>query len=61
MFEFAWPLIFILLPAPLLVYWLVPALARQEVALRVPFFQQIAACNNSKLRAPAAAGGSWCC
>ncbi len=42
MFEFAWPWMFALLPLPLLVYWLLPALVRQEAALRVPFFQQIA-------------------
>lgn len=56
MFEFAWPLIFILLPAPLLVYWLVPALARQEVALRVPFFQQIAGLQQQQTARP---GSRW--
>lgn len=42
MFEFAWPWVFLILPLPLLVYLLTPALNRQEAALRVPFFQQIA-------------------
>ncbi|MBC6904805.1 VWA domain-containing protein [Saccharophagus sp. K07] len=42
MFEFAWPWVFALLPLPLLIYFLVPPNTRQETALRVPFFQQLA-------------------
>lgn len=42
MFEFAWPWVALLLPLPLLVFLLAPAHTRQETALRVPFFQQIA-------------------
>jgi Ca-activated chloride channel family protein len=41
-FEFSWPWVFLVLPLPLLVYLLTPALNRQEAALLVPFFQQIA-------------------
>jgi Ca-activated chloride channel family protein len=47
-FEFAWPLVFLILPLPLLVYLLTPALNRQEAALRVPFFQQIAGLQQSE-------------
>lgn len=42
MFEFSWLWIFLVLPLPLLVYWLAPPRSRQEAALRVPFFQQLA-------------------
>lgn len=41
MFEFAWPWLFILLPLPLAVYWLVPANESRESALRVPFYQSL--------------------
>lgn len=47
MFEFAWPLVFLTLPLPLLIYLMTPALQRQEAALRVPFFQQIAGLQQS--------------
>ena len=36
MFQFEWPLVLLLLPLPLLVYYLVPAQALQQAALRVP-------------------------
>lgn len=53
MFEFAWPLVFLALPLPLLVYLLTPAQTRQEAALRVPFFQQLAGLQqHSSGRAP---------
>lgn len=48
MFEFAWPLVFLLLPLPLLVYLMSPSPQRQEAALRVPFFQQIAGLQQSE-------------
>ena len=39
MIEFVWPWVFLLLPLPLLVRWLLPASASpQEAALRVPFY-----------------------
>ncbi len=40
-FEFAYPWAFILLPLPLLVYWLVPAYRSREDAIKVPFFTDI--------------------
>ncbi|EKO3485109.1 VWA domain-containing protein [Vibrio fluvialis] len=39
--EFAYPWAFVLLPLPLLVYWLVPAYRSRENAIKVPFFTQI--------------------
>ncbi len=39
--EFAHPWFFLLLPIPLLVYWLVPAYHSRESAIKVPFFSQI--------------------
>jgi len=41
MLEFSWPWIFLALPLPLLVYWLVPRAPRQDAALRIPFFRQL--------------------
>lgn len=39
MIEFAWPWVFIILPLPLLVRWLIPAKSNtNEAALRVPFY-----------------------
>lgn len=42
MFEFAYPWLLILLPAPLLVRWLVPAYREQKESVRTPFFQELA-------------------
>ncbi len=36
MFQLEWPLVLLLLPLPLLVYYLLPAQALQQAALRVP-------------------------
>jgi Ca-activated chloride channel family protein len=41
MFEFAYPWMFLLLPLPLLVYWLVPAYQESQDSIRVPFFQRL--------------------
>ncbi|MCQ3830907.1 VWA domain-containing protein [Microbulbifer elongatus] len=41
MIEFSAPLAFLLLPLPLLVWWLVPAHREQIRALRVPFFSRV--------------------
>ncbi len=40
MIEFLWPFAAFVLPLPLLIYWLVPKVNRQEPALQVPFFGQ---------------------
>lgn len=42
MLEFQWPQLFWLLPLPLALWWLLPALARQEAALKVPFYNNLA-------------------
>ena len=40
MFQFEWPLVFVLLPLPALVYWVMPQRARStQAALRVPFVE----------------------
>ncbi|MDD7805363.1 MAG: VWA domain-containing protein [Endozoicomonas sp. (ex Botrylloides leachii)] len=42
MLELEWPWIFLALPAPLLIYWLVPpATPINEQALRVPFYRDV--------------------
>ena len=35
--SFAWPLIFLFIPLPLLVYWLAPRASKADTALKVPF------------------------
>ena len=41
MIELEWPWVFLLLPLPLLVYFLVPPSIEQDSALRVPFFKDV--------------------
>ncbi len=41
MFEFAYPLLFLFLPLPLLVYWLWPVYQEGQDSVRVPFFQRL--------------------
>ena len=41
MFEFTYPWMFVLLPLPLLVRWLVPAYQESQDSIRVPFFQRL--------------------
>jgi len=41
MLEFSWPWVFLALPLPLAIYWLVPRAPRQDAALRVPFYRQL--------------------
>lgn len=43
MFEFDLPWMFVLLPAPLLVWWLLPAYRERQESVRVPFFEKVAA------------------
>lgn len=37
-FEFAHPMWFLILPLPLVVYYLVPAYRTKQMAIKVPFF-----------------------
>jgi len=41
MFEFGNPWMFVLLPLPLLVRWLIPAYQESQDSIRVPFFQRL--------------------
>lgn len=42
MIDFSWPLLFFILPLPLLLRWLLPpASTRDEAAIRIPFFKAI--------------------
>ncbi len=44
MFEFAWPMIWLLAPLPLVIYWFSPrARRRGSSALRVPFYSRLSA------------------
>jgi Ca-activated chloride channel homolog len=40
--QFDWPTVFWLLPLPLLIYWFFPPAKREEPALRIPFYQELA-------------------
>src|SRR5262249_52061541 len=42
MLEFEWPWAFLLLPLPLLVWWLLPAYRDQQTSVHVPFFDRLA-------------------
>ena len=58
--EFAHPWYFLLLPLPLLVYWLVPAYHSRESAIKVPFFSQILeALNESPREAAGLLTSQW--
>lgn len=43
MLEFAWPWLFLLLPLPLLVWWLLPPYRARQASVHVPFFERLAA------------------
>jgi Ca-activated chloride channel family protein len=51
--EFAYPLALLAIPLPLLAWWLLPPQRERVSALRVPFFEQIAAAAGSEARAGA--------
>ena len=53
MLEFAYPLALLALPLPLLAWWFLPPQRERVSALRVPFFEQIAAAAGSEARAGA--------
>jgi len=42
MFEFAWPWFFLLLPLPLLAWWLLPPYRVRQASVQVPFFERLA-------------------
>ena len=43
MLEFAWPWLLLLLPLPLLVWWLLPPYRARQASIQVPFFDRLAA------------------
>ncbi|MGH1438683.1 MAG: VWA domain-containing protein [Cellvibrionaceae bacterium] len=43
MLEFQWPWMFLILPLPLLVYWLAKPKQQQQAAVVVPFYKQLVA------------------
>ena len=43
MLEFAWPWMFVLLPLPVLVWWLMPPYRARQASVQVPFFERMAA------------------
>ncbi|MBL4680961.1 MAG: VWA domain-containing protein [Pseudomonadales bacterium] len=47
MIEFLWPMAALILPLPLLVYFVIPKSKKQEAALLVPFYQTAAAFDNA--------------
>ncbi|WP_310197606.1 hypothetical protein [Ancylobacter sp. 3268] len=61
MLSIAYPWLALLLPAPLLVYWLLPAHATRRPAVRVPFFATLARLSGAPARAGAGISrrGPW--
>jgi Ca-activated chloride channel family protein len=43
MLEFAWPWLLLLLPLPMLVWWLLPPYRARQASVQVPFFDRLAA------------------
>lgn len=54
MFEFAYPWAFWFLPLPILVWWILPAYAEAQAAIRVPFFQTLVELTGARPREGAA-------
>ena len=52
MLSWEWPLLFALLPLPLLVRWLAPAREAASGAIRVPFYQELHNLANSDTKRP---------
>lgn len=52
MLELNWPWVFLLLPLPLLAYYLLPAASKKEAALLAPFYQQLVDSNNDQPSRP---------
>jgi len=61
MLGFAYPWVALLLPLPLLAYWLLPAYAQSRRAVRVPFFDTLASLTGAMPRAGVSVGarGWW--
>ncbi|MGY0393382.1 vWA domain-containing protein [Bizionia sp. KMM 8389] len=47
-FHFAYPLVALLIPLPLLIYWLLPPLKNKSTALKFPYFSRVATVTNQK-------------
>ncbi len=48
MFEFAWPWASLLLPLPILVWWLPPPYRARQTSVQVPFFERLAAATGQR-------------
>ena len=48
MLSLAFPWILLLLPLPLLVYWLAPRARQQQAAVRVPFFNAVSGLEHAR-------------
>ncbi len=48
MFEFLWPMVWLIAPLPLLMYWLLPKKVTQESAIQVPFYTTLAGFEQSR-------------
>ncbi|MDW5287652.1 vWA domain-containing protein [Formosa sp. PL04] len=49
-FQFAYPFVVLLLPLPLLVYWLLPAIKNKSSALRFPYFNRAVQVSGQKAK-----------
>jgi len=49
MLTFGYPWLFLVLPLPLLIRWLLPAYAEQRQAVRVPFFERISESSGARV------------
>lgn len=47
-FQFAYPLVALLIPLPFLIYWLLPPIKNRSSALKFPYFSRVAEVTNSK-------------
>ncbi|MFL0354296.1 VWA domain-containing protein [Xanthomarina sp. GH4-25] len=47
-FHFAYPLVALLIPLPLLIYWLFPPIKNRSSALKFPYFSRVAEVTNQK-------------
>lgn len=59
MIHFVWPLAFVLLPAPLAAWWLLPPWHERRDAVRIPFYDELAALMGPSVRLNMALTRGW--